>query len=94
MRYPLRPIYGYNLPVGASSVNAARVIPRGILALRFAATADCWVTIGQALGADTSRSFLVFAGVPELIGVTEGETISVVRSGELTGSLNVSEMSH
>lgn len=63
----------------------------GTVAVRLAATTDCWVVIGPSANA-ASGGFLLPAGVVERVGIVDAGSRVSVRQASAAGSLSVTEL--
>jgi hypothetical protein len=89
----LRPAFSYNITTGATATSGTRTTPFGVIALRFCATQDCFVTIGQPpTAASATTAMLIRASLPgEVFKCAPGDVVSAIES-TAAGSLNITEM--
>ena len=89
----LRPAFSYNITTGATATTGTRTTPFGVIALRFCATQDTFVTIGQPpTTPSNTNAMLIRASLPgEVFKCAPGDVVSAIESSA-AGTLNITEM--
>lgn len=92
--HPMRLGTAYSIPITTTSSTNARVTPTGVLEVRVASTADCYIIIGTGPVATVAAgSLLRPAVVGEVFSIAAGEQVAVVGAAA-GGTLNITEMTY